>query len=83
MLATSVAVFKISCTTVVSICPDPAIKALFKPKNNGEAHDKESNTPTDGPEVTLRLISVGDPLKIHSEVRLKIHGVSIQDNFGQ
>ncbi len=55
---------------ILSVGPNPAIKALFETKDNCEAHDKEGNAPTDSPEVALRLIRVGDALQIHPEIRL-------------
>lgn len=63
-------------TSVISVCPHPAVEALFETKDNGEAHNKESKTPTNRPEVALRLIRVGNPLNIHSEIRLQVPAVS-------
>ena len=59
-----------SCSRVISVGPNPAIEALFETKDNCEAHNKEGDTPTNGPKVALRLVSIGNILKIHSEVRL-------------
>ena len=66
-----------SCTRIIPVGPHPAIEALFETKNNGEADNEEGETPTNGPEVALRLIRVGDPLKIHSEIRLQVLSVSM------
>lgn len=62
--------YEFSWTRIISVGPNPAIEALFETKDNCEAHDEEGNTPTNGPEVALRLVRIGDPLKIHPEVRL-------------
>lgn len=64
------------CARKTSVGPHPAIEALFESKDNREAHNKEGNTPANGPEVALRLVCIRDPLKIHSEVRLQVLGVS-------
>lgn len=68
--------FKFSSARIISVGPNPAIEALFETKDNGEAHNKEGNTPTNGPKVALRLFSIGNILKIHSEVRLQSLRVS-------
>ena len=60
-----------SCTRIISVGPHLAIEALLEAKDNCEAHNKESNTPANGAEVTLRLIRIGDALKVHSKVRLQ------------
>lgn len=63
---------------IISVCPHPAVEALFETKDNSEAHNKESKAPTNSPEVALRLIRVGNPLKIHSEIRLQVLAVSFK-----
>lgn len=49
------------CTSIISVGPHPAIEALFESKDNCEARNKEGNTPTNGPEVALRLVCIRDP----------------------
>ena len=60
----------LSWTCIVSVGSYPALEALFETKDDRETHDEERNTATSGPEVALRLISVGDAWKVRSEVRL-------------
>lgn len=47
--------YEFSWTRIISVGLNPAIEALFETKDNCEAHDEEGNTPTNGPEVALRL----------------------------
>lgn len=58
----------ISCTRIVSVGPHPTIEALFETKHNCKNHNKDGNSTTNSPEVALRLIRIGDALKVHSEV---------------
>ena len=63
---------------ILSVGPHSAIEALFEAKHNREAHNNEGNSTANGPEVGLRLISIGDSLKVHSKVRLWVLAVSIK-----
>lgn len=57
---------------VCSILRDPAQEPLVQPfpetKNDGEPDNKGGHTATNGPEVTLCFVCVGDTFDIHPKV---------------